>query len=261
MAAGKSAEMPFLDHLEELRWRLLWSLLALALGVIVAFAIMMRFDIIGIVERPIAPLLAGKKLMFTHPGDPFRIVMSASFSLGLVLALPVIFYQVWSFIAPALYQHEKRVVIPVLAGGVFLFLAGMALAYFLVLPFTLRFLLGFQTASLEPMITASAYFGMVLSMCLTFGAVFELPIVILMLTALGVVTPAFLHRYRRHAIVLCVVAAAFITPDASPTSLAVVTLPLYLLYEVSVALSLVVHRRRLRRQAAHDAARRIGATA
>lgn len=253
MRAQSSAEMPFLDHLEELRWRLLWSLLAVAIGVILAFAIMMRFDVIGILERPITPLMNGRKLVYTHPGDPFRIVMSSSFSLGLVLALPVIFYQLWAFVSPALYRHEKRLVIPVLGGGVLLFLAGAALAFFLVLPFTLRFLLGFQTESLEPMITASAYFGMVLSLCLTFGAVFELPIVILALTALGVVTPAFLNRYRRHAIVLCVVAAAFITPDASPTSLAIVTLPLYLLYEVSVALAIVVHRRRVRRETAASA--------
>lgn len=253
MAARTTVEMPFLDHLEELRWRLLWSLGALIIGVIVAFVIMTKFDIIDILQRPIAPFLHGNKLVYTHPGDPFKIVMSASFALGGILALPVMLYQVWAFLSPALYTHEKRLVIPVLLGATLLFLCGVSLSFFVVLPFTLSFLLGFQTGSLVPMITASDYFGFAISMSLAFGAVFELPIAILALTALGLVTPAFLNRYRRHAIVLCVVTAAFITPGADPTSLFALSVPLYFLFELSVILSAVVYRRRLRKQAGRDA--------
>jgi len=174
--------------------------------------------------------------------------MDAAFALGAILASPVIGYQAWAFFAPALYEHEKRLVMPVLLGAVALFVAGVALSFYVV-PFTLGFLLNFQTAALEPMITATEYFGFAISMSLAFGAVFELPILILGLTALGIVTPAFLTKYRRHAIVLCVVAAAFITPGADPTSLFALSVPLYLLFELSVTLSKVVYARRARRSA------------
>ena len=262
MAKQTGAEMPFLDHLEELRWRLIWSLGALAVGIGIGFALVTQFDVIGLLSRPITPLLNGQKLVFTHPGDPFSILLQASFFVGLVLALPVILYQVWAFVSPALYQHEKRVVIPVLVGAVALFAAGVALAYFVVLPFTLRFLLGLQTESLHPMISAADYFGFAISMSLAFGVVFELPIAIVALTALGVVTPAMLKRWRRHAVVLCVVGSAFITPGADIMSLLAMAVPLYLLYEVSIAVSHVVHRRRERRAAAEaGAAARREATA
>jgi sec-independent protein translocase protein TatC len=245
-----STEMPFLDHLEELRWRLIWSLGAFAVALVVAFALLTKVDIIRFLEQPILPFLSGRKLVFTHPGDPFRIVLNASFVLAIVMSAPVILFQAWSFLAPALYPHEKRMVVPVLIGATALFCLGVALSFYVVLPFTLKFLLQFQASSLEPMITASEYFGFAIGMSLAFGAVFELPILILVLTALGIVTPALLNRYRRHAIVLCIVAAAFITPGADPTSLFALSVPLYLLFEVSVGLSIVIHRRRLRRQAA-----------
>jgi sec-independent protein translocase protein TatC len=247
---SESAEMPFLDHLEELRWRIFWSLGALVVGVVVAFVLLQQLDIIRFLERPVLPYLHGQKLITTHPADAFKIVLNAAFMLGLVLASPVIFYQAWLFLAPALYAHEKRMVVPVLIGGLALFAAGVALAFYVVLPFTLGFLLGFQTEALQPMLTASGYFGFAISMMLTFGVVFELPIVIVVLTALGIVTPDFLNRYRRHAVVLCVVAAAFITPGGDPTSLFALSVPLYFLFELSVGLSTVIHRRRVRREVA-----------
>ena len=245
-----SAEMPFLDHLEELRWRLVWSLAALCVGVVVAFTLLSKYNIIAVLERPILPYLGGRKLVFTRPGETLSIVLNASLMFGAVLASPVIGYQLWAFLSPALYRHEKRVVIPVLTAAVGLFMAGVALAFFVVLPLTLGFLLGFQTEALDPMITASGYFGFALGMAFAFGIVFELPLLILALTALGIVTPHFLVTYRRHAVVLCAVASAFITPGADPTSMFALAVPLYLLYEVSVVLSSALHRRRLRRERA-----------
>jgi len=244
-----AAEMPFLDHLEELRWRLVWSLAAFCVALIVAFAIVSQFDIIKWLEGPVLPFLGGRKLVYTNPSDPFGIVLNASFALGLLLASPVIGYQLWAFLSPALYKHEKRVIIPVLAGGVGLFLAGAALAFFVVLPFTLQFLLSFQSSAIEPMLTVSGYFDFAIGMAVAFGIVFELPIVILALTALGVITPKFLNTYRRHAIVLCIAGAAFVTPGADPTSLFALAIPLYLLFELSVILSTVIYRQRLRREA------------
>ena len=251
MAAPRlEKEMPFLEHLEELRIRLFWIVAALAVGIIAAFALMTQFDVMGLLLGPIHPYLPDGKLVFTNPGDPFRVLMMWSFALGTLFAFPVIVWQVWGFLSPALYTHEKKVVVPVLAGATLLFLAGMALAFYVILPFTLRFLLAFQTDSMAPMITVSGYFGFVTGLVLAFGAVFELPIVIAALTALGVVTPSFLSRYRRHAAVLCVITAAVITPGGDPITLFVMTVPLYLLYEVSIGLSGIIYRRRLKRERA-----------
>ena len=246
--AEPGAEMPFLDHLEELRQRLFWIIGALILGVVVAFVVLQKLDVINFLQAPIAPYLHERKLVITHPADAFKIVLNASFVLGIILASPVIIYQAWAFFGPALYPHEKRMVVPVGVGAVALFLAGVSLAYYVVLPFTLGFLLTFQSDALEPMITASEFFGFEIAMSLTFGVVFELPILIIALTALGIVTPQFLNKYRRHAIVLCIVGAAFITPGGDPTSLFALSVPLYLLFEVSVVLSGVIYRRRLRRE-------------
>ena len=247
------AEMPFLDHLEELRWRIIWSLLALIVGVGVAFWLMLQFDVLTLLEKPILPYLGGKKLVFTHPGDPFSIVLNASIVIGVALALPVILHQLWSFVAPALYKHEKRVALGVFFFAVFLFLGGAALAWFEVLPLALPWLMDFGGNSLEPMITASEYFGFATSMALAFGVAFELPIVILALAALGIVTPQFLNKYRRHAIVAVVIVGAFLTPGDLIWTTIAMAVPLYFLYEVSVVLSYVVHRRRLRRAAEREA--------
>ena len=244
-----AAEMPFLDHLEELRWRLIWSLLAFMIGVIAAFVALQAWDVIALISKPILPYLNGRRLVFTHPGDSFKIVLSMSLVLGLILALPVIIYQVWSFLAPALYKHEKRLIIPVFMGGTVLFLAGVAMAYFVALPLTLGFLMNFQSASLDPMITAAGYFSFATSMALAFGVVFELPMVIVALTAFGIVTPMLLNKYRRHAIVGCAVISAVITPGDLISTTIALAIPLYLLYELSVVLSIGVYRRRLRREA------------
>jgi sec-independent protein translocase protein TatC len=250
-------EMPFLDHLEELRWRLLYSLAAFIICVVVSFTLLTKFDVIGVLARPVQPYLGGGKLVFTHPSDAFSIVLDAALGMGAVLASPVIGYQLWSFLAPALHKHERRLVLPVLLGGVLLFMAGVALAFNVVLPLTLKFLMGFQTSSLTAMITADKYFGMAISMCLLFGTAFELPIAIVGATALGIVTPAFLNAYRRHAVVLVLVTSAFITPGADPTSLLALALPLYFLYELSALLSLFIYRAKLRKAAREEQAERM----
>lgn len=250
MPERKDSEMPFLDHLEELRWRLLWSLLALVLCVVGAFALLYNVDVIGLLSKPMQPYLQGQKLVYTHPGDAFQIVLQASVWLGIVLALPVIVYQAWSFVAPALFGHERKVIIPVFFGAILLFLAGTSLAYFAVLPLALRFLMGFQTAALQPMITASSYFGFAISMAVAFGLAFELPIVILALGALGVVSSRFLSKFRRHAFIACVILGAFLTPGDLIWTTVLMTGPLYLLYELSIILVFLIERRRRRREPA-----------
>ena len=249
-----SAEMPFLDHLEELRQRLLRAAAAFVAGVIVAFAIVTNFDVIGFLQRPIRPYLGGRTLVYTHPGDVFGILLDMAFVLGAIIASPVIAYQIWLFIAPAMLPHEKRMVVPVLAGMLVLFLAGVALSFFVVLPLTMSFLLGLQAGALTPMITASDYFGFAVSMSLMFGVAFELPIAILALTALGIVTPDMLVKFRRHAAVAVLVLSAFVTPGSDPTSLVALAVPLYFLYELSVVMSKALHKRQRRREARRAAA-------
>jgi sec-independent protein translocase protein TatC len=252
MAPGNAAEMPFLDHLEELRWRIIWSLVALAIGVGISFFILTRFDIFLLLEQPVLPYLNGKHLIYTHPADPFRILMTAALILGTILALPVILWHVWGFLSPALYSHEKRVIIPVLIGATLLFLAGTALSWFFILPVTLKVFTSIQSAALDPMLSFREYTGFAFSMSLALGAVFELPIAIMGLSALGLVTPRLLHRFRRYAIVGAIVVAAFITPGQDPFSLFAIAVPLYLLYEVSVGASALVWRRRRRRLARQE---------
>ena len=250
MKKQPNVEMPFLDHLEELRMRLFWIAGAILLGIVVAFFLLSKLDIIRVLERPILPYLHGRNLIYTHPGTSFSILLNASLVLGIILAAPVIVGQLWGFMSPALYPHEKRVVIPVLVGMVVLFLLGIALSYFVVLPLTLGFLMGIESSALTPMISATEYFDFAIAMCVASGVIFEVPVAVLLLTALGLITPRFLSKYRRHAIVICLVAAAFITPGGDPYSLMALAIPLYLLYELSVLVSLIAFRKRIRRQQA-----------
>lgn len=241
---GSSAEMPFLDHLEELRWRIIWSLAALVVGVGIAFFIVVKFNLLLWMQGPMLPYLHGRRLVYTHPGEGFSILLQASIIVGVVLALPVILYQVWAFLSPALYQKEKRIAVPVILGAVSLFIGGAVLAWYFVLPMTLKFLSAMGDESFDQMITASDYFGFMSSLVLAMGAVFELPIAILLLSAIGLVTPKFLSKYRRHALIASYIGAAFITPgDLFITSVALMV-PLYFLYELSILLSHLVYRKR-----------------
>jgi sec-independent protein translocase protein TatC len=251
---GSSGEMPFLDHLEELRWRIIWSLAALIVGVAIAFVVVLKFNILLWLQGPMLPYLHGRRLVYTHPGDGFSILLQTAIMAGVVIALPVIVWQVYAFLSPALHRHEKRVAIPVIVGAVALFVAGAALAWYFVLPMTLKFLSGLGDEAFDQMITASEYFGFVSSMVLAMGAVFELPIAILLLSVFGLVTPKFLAKFRRHALLGSYVAAAIITPgDLFITSVALMV-PLYLLYELSIVLSYLVVRKKARAALAEQAA-------
>ena len=258
---GSAGEMPFLDHLEELRWRIIWSLGALLVGVAIAFALVYKFDLLTWIQGPILPFLHGGKLVYTAPGDGFSILLQTSVMVGIVLALPVVIWQVYAFLSPALHRHEKRVAIPVIVGAVALFIGGAALAWYYVLPLTLKFLFSLGDKNFDQMITVSAYFGFVTSLVLAMGAVFELPIAVLLLSLFGLVTPKFLSRFRRHALLGSYIVAAIITPgDLFITSVALMV-PLYLLYELSIVLSFLVVRRKERAAMAEADAATSGMTA
>ncbi len=252
MSQEPAGEMPFLDHLEELRSRLLWVVGTLVVSMVIAFAVVSQFDVLGILSAPIKPFLGNGKLVFTHPADPVSIVLKVAFGLGLVASSPVIVYQIWAFLSPALHPHEKKIIIPVLVGATFLFGAGVFLCVQFVLPVMFEVLLSFQSASLQQMITATDYFSFTVTMCLAFGGCFQLPIVVSALTALGLVTPRTLGKYRRHAMVGSMIVAAIITPGDLILMTVMLGVPLYGLYEVSIVLSWFVNRsreKRLRRDA------------
>ena len=212
-------------------------------------------------QKPLLPFLRGNTLVYTHPGDTFTVLMQMAFVVGIGLALPVIGYQIWAFLSPALYKNERRIVIPVLVVAVVLFTAGVCMAYFLVLPMTLKFLFGLEATSLTPMITVTEYFGFVTSLCLAFGAIFEVPIVLVGLSAFGIISPQTLGKVRKFAVVISWIAAAIITPgDLFLTTLAL-AIPLYLLYEASVAVAWIIYRKKERRRKAELAAERSEAPA
>ena len=246
---SQSGEMPFLDHLEELRWRIIYSLGSALVAIGIGFWVTLHFDLVGILAKPITDILPNHALVFTHPSDKFSITLNTAMTCGIVLAAPVILYQLWLFLAPALHPHEKRVGLGVLFAGLVLFIAGAALAYIVVIPLALPWLLDFGTTTMVPLITAEEYFGFVFAMVLTFGVSFELPIVILALSALGIVTPQFLSRYRRHAVVIIVIIGAFLTPGDLIWTTIALAVPLYMLYELSVAASWVIYKRKQRKLA------------
>jgi sec-independent protein translocase protein TatC len=247
-ARNPTAEMPFLDHLEELRWRILWSLLALVVATGAAIFVVMKFDVIGLLKRPIDPYLAdhGGKLIFLGVTDPFFVIIQVALALGFVVASPIIIYHVWSFLSPALLPKEKRAIVPALVLGLFLFAAGAALAYFAALPFTLKFMMSLQTEALEPNVTAGAYFSFVVKLLVGFGAIFEMPVVVMIFTAIGLVNARFLASKRRYAFAAMAILASVLTPGDALTATLVLLGPLVLLYELSIFLARLVERSRLR---------------
>ncbi len=235
--------MPFLDHLEELRWRIFKSLIALGVGSAVGLVLVMYFDAMELLVRPVEPFLGGQQLVYLTPTTPFMFTLKFGFLVGILLALPVVVYQVWSFLSPALDVEEKRVIVPSLYFGLVLFALGVAMAYFWVLPLALRFLTGFQQDYLQAAIEVGQYLGFVVRLLLAFGMVFELPVVVMILSALGLLTPRFMREKRRHAIVAATVLASLLTPGDVASTLLMMG-PMILLYEVSILLSAMIHRRK-----------------
>jgi Tat protein translocase TatC len=255
---GNAGEMPFLDHLEELRFRILRSLAAVVVGCGLGLWLVQRFQLVLLLKEPIAPYLTGGKLVVTSPTEPVMIVLKLGLLVGLVLASPVILWQTWAFLAPALYAREKRALVPSLFIGLVLFLTGAGLAYEFVVPQALRVLFSFQSEAIAPFITYDAYFSFILQVTLALGLSFELPLVIIILSWLGVVGPAELNRFRRYAVVLAFVAGAVLSPGTDVLSMTMMTLPLLLLYEVGFAGSVILQRRRRRSERESLAGRTAG---
>ncbi|KEF33524.1 preprotein translocase subunit TatC [Deinococcus sp. RL] len=230
---------PLLDHLEELRRRLFYSLLFLGLGMAVAFQY--RLQLIAWLKGPLRASeqyrLGNVQLVTVNLTDQFLLSLQLSFWAGLALSLPFILWQVWAFIAPGLYAHERRWALPFIVGAGLSFLGGAAFGYVFVLPAMVRFLLDFLGGTVEQMQNLANYIGLLTGFLVAFGLAFELPILAVILTRIGLVNHVMLRRAWRLALIGVLLFAAFITPTPDPFNMLLVAGPLYALYELGILLS------------------------
>jgi len=241
-----AGEMPFLDHLEELRKRILLALAGIMVGLGVGWGITRHFHLIKVIEAPIQPYVPGGKLVVTTLVAPFMLNFKLAIVLGLVLSSPWVIYQLWIFLAPALTPREKKALLPSLGTGLLLFLAGAAIGWIWVLPPTVKWFIQFDAGSFNTLITYDSYVNLVIHLLLAMGISAELPLVMVLLAALGVVPYRMYKKLRRYAFFLSFVGGAILSPTPEVVSMILFTIPLLLLYEVGVAGAWLVERRNLR---------------
>lgn len=253
--AGK---MSLFEHLADLRKRLIYSAIAIGVGFLIGFAV--SKSVINIVMQPMVLALKEAhfppKLIYTAPAGPINLLISLGFYLGIVIALPVVLYQIWLFIAPGLYKHERKAVSSFILSSVFLFLAGIAFGYFILLPYVLKFLIGFEgSLPLQPMIDINEYFDLILIVMVGLGVIFELPVLIFVLSMFGIVTPQWLWKNIRYAILIITILAAIVTPTPDATTMLVFMSPMLGLYFVGIGVSYMVVRSKRKREMAREGAR------
>jgi sec-independent protein translocase protein TatC len=242
-----AGEMTLVEHLTELRTRLVISVIAVAVGMLIGFVLYEQvFDILIAPYEDIATTensLTGGQLLQTDPLEGFGIRMRTSAYVGIGLAMPVLLWQLWRFVSPGLYANEKRYAIPFVTSAVTLFLLGATLAYF-TLPRALEFLVDIGGEGFVTGFSAGKYFQLVTYMMLAFGVGFEFPILLVFLQLAGIVDTAALRRFRRYAIVGICVLVAVITPSGDPISMLMLSVPMVVFYEISVLIGRIIERRR-----------------
>jgi sec-independent protein translocase protein TatC len=240
VARAELQKMSFFEHLGELRQRITWSLVGVLIGLVIAFPFSQR--LMDYLARPVKK--TGNKLVFLTPTEAFWTQMKIALITGLFIAAPVILWQVWRFVAPGLYDHERKYAAPFVIIGSLLFIGGGSFSLFVVVPYAIGFLLSFGTADLVPMISVGSYFDFLLKFTLAFGLVFELPLAITLLARMGVVTPRLLARNRKYAILGAFIASAILTPTPDAFNQALMAGPLIVLYEVGIISARIFGRRR-----------------
>jgi len=231
---GSDVEMSFLDHIEELRWRIIYALIGIVLFTIVAW----------IFIDPLVELVllkpardANASLQNLRPFGQLFLYVQVAIIVGIVASLPNIFYQLWQFIAPALKKRERKYILWIVFFSTFCFLAGIAFAYFVMLPLAMKFAAQFGSEAIKNEFSIEEYMSIIISVMLAAGVVFELPMISFFLSKLGILTPLFMRKYRRHAIVIILILSAILTPGADPVSQVILAVPLVLLYEISIFIS------------------------
>jgi len=233
-------EMSFLDHLEELRWRIMKSLIAVVIGMIVA-AFFADFLVKEVVLGPL--LKVGLKSQVLTPYGIVLTYMQVFIVTGIIGAMPVLLFQLWQFIAPGLLPHERKYAWWIVFFTSVCFLSGIAFAYFILVPTALTFFSTFGTDVFELNIAINEYISFILSLILGAGLVFELPMITYFLTKIGVLTPAFMRKYRRHSIVGILIISAVVTPTPDILTQTLLAAPMILLYEVSIFISKFAQRK------------------
>jgi sec-independent protein translocase protein TatC len=228
------SEMTFLDHLEELRWRIIYTLIGLVVSTILCW-VFIDYLIEFILLKPARD--AGATLQNLKPFGQLFMYFQVSIVAAIVLSIPNIFYQLWKFIAPALKRKEQKYIFMIVLYSTVCFLAGIVFAYYVMLPLTLKFASQFGSADIHNAFAIDEYLSIIISVMLAAGLVFELPMISFFLTKLGILTPVFMRKYRRHAIVIIMILAAFLTPGADPVSQLILAVPLVILYEISIIIS------------------------
>jgi sec-independent protein translocase protein TatC len=230
------AKMSFLEHLDELRKRIIYSAISIFVGFLIAFIFIQRlFDF---VMKPLqAGLPAGQHLIYTEPTEAFVLYLTIAGIAGAVIALPLVMTQVWLFIAPGLYSHEKKMAIPFVLLSSLCFVAGAAFSHYVVFPLTWKFFVSFTSDYLTFMPRIEPAFALYIKMILAFGLVFQLPTIVLFLARMGVVTAGFLWRHTKYALLIIVIVSAIVTPDGGGVSLVAMSVPLFFLYLFSILLA------------------------
>ena len=232
-----------IEHLTELRKRVGWSLLAVAIGTgLTAYFVDELFHFL---VTPILPFLPPPgKLIVLSPLEQVVAYLRIAVISGVFVASPAIFAQIWGFVSPGLYPREKKFVLPFIFFGTAFFIGGAAFGFYVFLPMTFKFLVGVIPADVMPQYTVEKYFSLVTQLLLAMGFIFELPLVIAMLSLAGIVTPAQLKKFRRYNVVLAVVLSAIITPTVDPYSQLLMAAPMIVFYELGIVFAVLTDRRR-----------------
>ncbi len=242
MPENNQAEMGFLDHLEELRWRLVRCLFAIIIGSIISFG---NIDtILNLLLEPTKMTSRSINLQVLSVQGMFLIKWFISLISGFIVSLPYLIYQLWSFIAPGLFANEKKFVFPVVFFGFSSFIIGVLFGYLVIVPFSLEFFSGIGIEDVNNNFSIQYYFSFLTWLLLGAGLIFQLPVISLILSSIGILTPSFMRHYRRHSIVAILIASSFITPP-DPVSMLIMSLPLGLLYEASIGISWLVNRKKM----------------
>ena len=239
MSDNVTSQMSFLEHLEELRWRLIKSIIAILFGG--SFCFLFIDEILQSLIAPIRNLSNPPDLQVLKVQGMFMIKWGVALFGGIVMAIPVLTYQMAKFIGPGLHTDEKKVMVPLVFFSYMAFLVGIVFAFYVLIPYSLEFFTSMGMMEVKNNYSINYYFSFITMLLLGSGVIFELPIVVFILSAIGFLTPAFMRHYRRHAIVVILVLSAFITPP-DPISLIFISIPLAFLYEISIGVSSMVNR-------------------
>jgi sec-independent protein translocase protein TatC len=236
LESERAGKMSFLEHLDELRKRIVWALVAIVVGALIAA--FFRNQIFDFIMSPIVAVLPpGQTLIFTEPTEALMLYLKMIVLVGLLVASPAVMTQVWLFVAPGLYANEKKLAIPFVAMSSFFFVTGAVFSHYIVFPLTFAFFQSFASDKLTFMPRIEPAFGLYVKLMLTFGLIFQMPTLVLFLAKMGVITARFLIRNMKYAILIMFIVGAVLSPGTDPVGQVLMAGPMFLLYLISIGLA------------------------